>query len=66
MKGDSMTFRTVCSWCGVLISEQVCPETKHYQALSSNGIILSHGLCKICKKAVEIEYGLNKTGENHE
>ena len=57
-------FTTVCAWCGALISEQECPEAKDYLALSNNGIIISHGICKICKKAVEIEYGLNKTGEN--
>ncbi len=60
-----MTFRTVCAWCGKLISEQECPETKHYQALSSNGIIISHGICKTCVKSVEIEYGLdNKEGRS--
>ena len=57
-----MTFRTVCAWCGALISEQECPETKYSQALSNNGIFISHGICKTCKKAVEIQYGLNKTG----
>jgi len=67
MKGDNiLTFRTVCAWCGKLISEQECPETDHYQALSNNGIIISHGICKTCKKSVEMQYGLNhkegKTG----
>lgn len=57
-----MKFKTVCAWCNTLISEQECQETKHCQALSNDGILVSHGICQTCKKSVELQYGLKKKG----
>ncbi len=59
-----MTFRTVCAWCNILISEQEYPETKNSLALSKNGVMTSHGLCTRCRKNMEIIYGLNNKGGN--
>ena len=61
-----MRIRTICAWCGALISERECPDMKNCQALSNDGIMISHGICQACKKSVEIQYGLNnKEGETN-
>ncbi len=59
-----MKFITVCAWCGKFISEKECPETKNCQALSTDGVMTSHGLCSTCRQNLEIKYGLNKNGGN--
>ncbi|HBT87442.1 hypothetical protein [Desulfobacter sp.] len=55
-----MKIKTICAWCGELISERYCPETKNYQVLAKNGEMVSHGLCPACRLAIEAKYGLNK------
>jgi hypothetical protein len=63
MKGEKpMRIKTVCAWCGALISERYCPETKNYQVLAKNGEMVSHGLCPACRQVIEKQYGLNKKG----
>lgn len=59
-----MKIITVCAWCGALISEKDCPETKNFQFLAKDGVMTSHGLCPSCRQAVEAQYGLNKNGGN--
>jgi len=53
-----MIFRTECAWCGAFMHEKQCFVAKHCQSLAKGGIIISHGICKQCKKVVEIEYKL--------
>jgi len=55
-----MKIKTVCAWCGALISERYCPETKNSQVLAKDGVMISHGLCPACRLAIEAKYGLNK------
>jgi len=57
-----MKIKTVCAWCGALISETDCPETQNSQALAKDGVMISHGLCPTCRQAIEAQYGLNKNG----
>ena len=57
-----MIFRTECAWCGVFMHEKKCSDTKHCLNLAKGGIITSHGICKKCKKIVEIGYK-SKLGE---
>lgn len=65
MKGEKiMKIRTVCAWCGAFISEKYCPESKNFQVLAKDGVMVSHGLCPSCRLAIEIKYGLNKKGGN--
>jgi len=59
-----MKFRTVCAWCGAVLSEREYPDTKNCQALAIDGIIISHGICKKCKEIVETEYKLKLSGGN--
>jgi len=49
-----MIFKTVCAWCECFISEGDFEVSKHCQALSINGEIISDGMCKDCK-TIEIE-----------
>jgi len=63
-KENNMIFRTECAWCGVFMHEKKCSVTKHCQNLAKRGIITSHGICKHCKKAVEIEYKSKLEGGN--
>ena len=60
----TMTIKTVCAWCGAFISETDCPETKNCQALAKDGVMISHGICAICRLTIEAQYGLNKNGGN--
>ncbi len=55
-----MKIKTVCAWCGAFISETNCLETKNFQALAKDEVMVSHGLCPTCRQAIEIKYGLNK------
>lgn len=57
-----MRIRTVCAWCGALISEKDCPETQHDQALAKDRVMVSHGICSSCRQAIEAQYGLNREG----
>jgi hypothetical protein len=59
IKEANMIFRTVCAWCGAVLSEKEYPDTPNYQALAIDGIIISHGICPKCKVIVETEYKLN-------
>ena len=61
---ETMKIITVCAWCGALISETYCPETKNFQVLAKGGVMVSHGLCSSCRRAIEVQYGLNKKGGN--
>jgi len=61
-----MIFRTECAWCGVFMHEKKCSVTKHCHSLARKGIIISHGICKQCKKAVEIEYKSKLKGKNEQ
>ena len=65
MKGEKiMKIKTVCAWCGALISETYCPETKNSRLLAKDGVMVSHGLCPSCRLVIEEQYGLNKKGGN--
>lgn len=65
MKGKKlMKIKTICAWCGALISERYCPETENFQVLAKDGVMISHGLCPACRLAIEEQYGLNKKGED--
>lgn len=55
-KQNNLIFRTECAWCGVFMHEKKCLDTKHCKGIAVKGIITSHGICKDCKKTVEIEY----------
>jgi len=57
-----MKIKTVCAWCGALMSETDCPETQNSQALVKDGVMISHGLCPSCRRVIEEQYGLNKNG----
>jgi len=59
-----MKIRTVCAWCGALITETAGPETENFQALAKDGVMVSHGICPTCRLAIEAQYGLNKKGGN--
>ncbi|WP_286820734.1 hypothetical protein [Desulfobacter sp. UBA2225] len=59
-----MKIKTICAWCGGFISETNCPETKNFQALAKDGVMISHGLCPACRLAIETKYGLNKKGDD--
>ena len=61
-----MIFRTECAWCGVFMHEKKCSVTKHCQNLAKGRTIISHGICKQCKKAVEIEYKLKLKEKNEQ
>ncbi len=65
MKGKKlMRIKTVCAWCGAFISETDGPETKNFQVLAKDGVMVSHGICPTCRLAIEAKYGLNKNGGN--
>ncbi len=61
-----MRIKTVCAWCGALISERYCPETKNAQILAKDGVMVSHGLCPACRQAIEAQYGLNPGGNKND
>ena len=61
---ETMKIITVCAWCGALISETYCPETKNFQVLAKDGVMISNGLCPTCRRVIEKQYGLNKKGGN--
>jgi len=59
-----MKFRTVCAWCGAVLSEKEYPDTLDCQALTIDGVIISHGICPECQVIVETEYKLHGGNKN--
>ena len=54
-----MIFKTVCAWCECFISEGDFEVSKHCQALSINGEIISDGIFPKCKLTMIKKYKLN-------
>ena len=58
-----MVYEIWCSWCGKKMGTKEGEESKFALALKNKGLpIVSNSICPKCRRAVEIKYGLNKTG----
>ncbi len=58
-----MVYQVKCAWCGKSMGIKECESNMVALELESLGLpIISHGICPICKTAVEEKYGLGKKG----
>ena len=59
-------FRTVCSWCSRVLNEEPCTDVMIQLALENDTeVIVSHGICPVCRNKIEQNEFPAQGGEHH-